>query len=469
MESPALGVIRPHSSKLDFLFRVSDAVIIALTLLFSIYMRGISEQEYYVQPALIAIICFSFVGHGLGIYRSQRGASPSQWIWPIVIAWLFAITILFSLAYGFKISDEYSRSVLFVWFVTAITCLIAWRFIVRSILTYYRLKGYNTRSVAIIGTGKVGKQVGQIIKEIPSFGLNLIGYFDNRKSNDDRVEAELVAPVLGGFDDLICRAKKGEFDLIYIAISLKGEDLISKLIRDLADTNASIHLVPDFFVFDLLHSRWINLGPIPTISIYESPFVGVDGWLKRIEDIILSSLILMLIAIPMLFIAIGVKVSSPGPVLFKQHRYGMDGKSFKVWKFRSMVVCDDDAVVQAKKNDARVTPFGAFMRRTSLDELPQFVNVLAGTMSVVGPRPHAMMHNEEYRKIISGYMLRHKVKPGITGWAQVNGWRGETDTLEKMEKRIEYDIAYIRNWSLWLDLKIVFQTIFTCFVGKNAY
>jgi putative colanic acid biosynthesis UDP-glucose lipid carrier transferase len=172
----------------------------------------------------------------------------------------------------------------------------------------------------------------------------------------------------------------------------------------------------------------------------------------------------------MLLIAIGVKLSSPGPILFKQHRYGMDGKPIKVWKFRSMTTCDDgDSVIQAKKGDARITQYGSFLRRTSLDELPQFINVLMGEMSVVGPRPHAVAHNEEYRKIISGYMLRHKVKPGITGWAQVNGWRGETDTIEKMEQRVEHDMRYIRNWSLWLDLNIVFRTLFTGFVGKNAY
>jgi len=256
---------------------------------------------------------------------------------------------------------------------------------------------------------------------------------------------------------------------VYIALALKGEERIAKLITELSDTTVSVHLVPDFFIFNFLHSRWVNLGSILTISVHESPFSGVDGWLKRAEDIVLSSLILVLIIIPMLIIAIGIKFNSPGPVLFRQCRYGVDGKSIKVWKFRSMIVCDNETVVQAKKDDARITPFGAFLRRTSLDELPQFINVLTGEMSIVGPRPHAVAHNEEYRKLISGYMLRHKVKPGITGWAQVNGWRGETDTLKKMEKRVEHDLSYIRHWSLWWDLKIVFRTVVTGFVGKNAY
>jgi len=192
--------------------------------------------------------------------------------------------------------------------------------------------------------------------------------------------------------------------------------------------------------------------------------------LKRIEDVVLASLILLLIAVPMLLIAIAVKLTSRGPVLFRQTRYGMDGRPIRVWKFRSMTVMEDgDAVIQASRNDCRITPLGAFLRRTSLDELPQFFNVLLGDMSVVGPRPHAVAHNEQYRRQVSRYMLRHKVKPGITGWAQVNGWRGETDTLEKMQKRIEFDLDYIENWSVWWDLKIVLLTLFKGFVHRNAY
>ncbi len=191
--------------------------------------------------------------------------------------------------------------------------------------------------------------------------------------------------------------------------------------------------------------------------------------LKRLEDIILSVVILTLISPILIIISLCVKLTSPGPIIFKQTRYGMDGKPIKVWKFRTMVVMENDNVTQATKNDVRVTKVGRFLRRTSLDELPQFFNVLFGGMSIVGPRPHAVIHNEQYRSLIEGYMLRHKVKPGITGWAQINGWRGETDTLEKMEKRVEYDLEYIREWSIWLDIRIIFLTIFKGFIGKAAY
>jgi putative colanic acid biosysnthesis UDP-glucose lipid carrier transferase len=209
---------------------------------------------------------------------------------------------------------------------------------------------------------------------------------------------------------------------------------------------------------------------VPLVSVFESPIYGSNFFLKRLEDLVLGSLILLLISPFMLAIAIAVKLTSPGPAIFKQRRYGLNGEVIEVWKFRSMSVLEDGGhVPQAQKNDPRVTRLGAFMRRTSLDELPQFINVLQGQMSIVGPRPHAVAHNEQYRKLIHGYMLRHKVKPGITGWAQVNGWRGETDTMEKMEMRVKYDLDYINNWSLWLDLKIIVMTAFVGMRGKNAY
>jgi putative colanic acid biosynthesis UDP-glucose lipid carrier transferase len=275
---------------------------------------------------------------------------------------------------------------------------------------------------------------------------------------------------LGSIEELLRQVEVGEIDSVYVALPLTNERRIEAVVNQLSDSTASVYVVPDLFVSELMHARWIDFGGMPLVSVYETPFYGLYGWVKRLEDIVLASLILVIISPVLLGIAIAVKTTSPGSILFKQRRYGLNGAVVEVWKYRSMTVCDDGAhVVQAKKNDARITPLGAFLRRTSLDELPQFINVLQGTMSVVGPRPHAVAHNEQYRKLIKGYMLRHKVKPGITGWAQVNGWRGETDTLDKMQKRVEFDLEYIQNWSLWLDLKIVFLTVFKGFSGKNAY
>jgi putative colanic acid biosynthesis UDP-glucose lipid carrier transferase len=245
---------------------------------------------------------------------------------------------------------------------------------------------------------------------------------------------------------------------------------INGLLDRLSNSTATVYVVPDLFVFELMNAHQVNLNGLPAISLIGEPLNGWASWVKRLEDIVLSSLILMLIAVPMIAIALAVKLTSKGPAIFKQIRYGEDGKPIEVWKFRSMTVMENgDDFVQATKGDMRITRVGEFIRKTSLDELPQFINVLQGRMSIVGPRPHAVAHNEEFRGVIKGYMRRHKIKPGITGWAQINGWRGETDTLEKMEKRVECDIQYLKHWSLWLDLKIIFLTVFKGFVNKNAY
>jgi len=238
----------------------------------------------------------------------------------------------------------------------------------------------------------------------------------------------------------------------------------------LRDTTASVYFAPDIFLFDLIQARMDNIGSVPIVAVCETPFYGIAGLIKRLSDIVIALLILIMISPLMLAIAMAVKMESPGPALFKQRRYGLDGKEIIVYKFRSMTVCEDGGVIrQATKNDQRITRLGAFLRKSSLDELPQFINVLQGRMSVVGPRPHAVAHNELYRKLIKGYMVRHKVKPGITGWAQINGLRGETDTLDKMKARIEYDLAYLRNWSLRLDLTIILRTVMVVFRDRHAY
>ncbi|ENK3011314.1 undecaprenyl-phosphate glucose phosphotransferase, partial [Escherichia coli] len=245
---------------------------------------------------------------------------------------------------------------------------------------------------------------------------------------------------------------------------------MKNLIKSLTDTTCSVILIPDLFTFNILQSRTEEVNGVPVVPLFDTPLNGINMIFKRIEDIVISSIILIFISPILLIIACLIKLTSPGPIIFKQTRYGMDGKPIKVWKFRSMSVMENDnKVIQATKNDIRITKIGRLLRRTSLDELPQFFNVLFGGMSIVGPRPHAVAHNEQYRNLIEGYMLRHKVKPGITGWAQINGWRGETDTLEKMEKRVEFDLEYIREWSIWLDLKIIFLTIFKGFINKSAY
>lgn len=469
MHTQNLGMIKPHHSKLVFVSRLIDSTLILISLYLAMQIYGIEINAQYLLLGVISVVSFSVFSEGLKVYSSLRVASLQTIATPVLINWSLVVFVCLGLAYFTKVSSDFSRVVVGIWLLLTPFVLVMFRVWSKFFLSHIRKNGYNTRTVAILGAEEQGNRLATYIEATPSLGYKLLGFFDNRR-RDERTPKNLLMPIIGNFDEAIERAKNGEIDLIYLAISLKGQDRSLEIIDKLKDTTVSLHLVPDFFVYDLLHSRWANIGPIPTISVFESPFMSAEGWLKRTEDIVLSSLILSLIAIPMMTIAIGVKLTSPGPVIFKQRRYGLDGKAIRVWKFRSMTTCDDgDTVVQAQKYDMRVTRFGAFLRRTSLDELPQFINVLRGEMSIVGPRPHAVAHNEEYRKLISGYMLRHKVPPGITGWAQINGWRGETDTLDKMAKRIEFDLWYIRRWSVWLDLKIIAITVAKGFKTQRVY
>jgi putative colanic acid biosynthesis UDP-glucose lipid carrier transferase len=263
--------------------------------------------------------------------------------------------------------------------------------------------------------------------------------------------------------------KQNAINVVYITLPLTRDERIVRMLDELRDTTASVYLVPSMLPYDMIQARVERIGNVPAIAVCETPFYGINGVFKRTADIVIAGLVLLAIWPLMALIATGVKFT-PGPVLFRQRRYGLDGKEIVVYKFRTMRVCEDGGVVkQAQRNDPRVTPFGAFLRRTSLDELPQFINVLLGSMSIVGPRPHAVAHNEQYRGLIDGYMIRHKVRPGITGWAQVNGYRGETETVEKMKRRIEYDLDYLKHWSLSLDLWIMLKTVLVMLKDKKAY
>jgi putative colanic acid biosynthesis UDP-glucose lipid carrier transferase len=294
------------------------------------------------------------------------------------------------------------------------------------------------------------------------------GYFDDREPH--RWVGIDSAEVLGQVKDAPDYVKRNAIDRVYIALPIAAQPRITMLINELRDSTASIYFVPHLFVFDLIQARVDVVSGIPVIAMRESPYSGFNAVLKRVSDLVMSSLFLLLTLPTLLLVALAVKISSPGPVLFRQYRYGLGGERIMIYKFRTMVVQKDDGLLdQATKDDKRVTRVGAFLRRTSLDELPQLFNVLGGSMSIVGPRPHAVAHNEQYRKLIEGYMIRHKVRPGMTGWAQVNGFRGETQTLEKMQRRVECDLDYMRNWSLSLDLWIVVRTILTVWRDRNAY
>ncbi len=464
------GWAKNNSPALDFLTRVIDLLLIVGTHFAVVFSYGEHWRPLHTTATIVAVVVYYLGAANMGLYRAWRAQRIGAELVRVWAAWAIALGFLIVLAFVSKRSAEYSRFITIVWGGIAPAVISIWRVTLRLVLRRARAQGRNTRAIAIAGMTELGARVAQVCQDNPWMGLSVKGFYEDRVLERCHEIPEATGKKIGSLDDLVEAARSGELDMIYIALPLRAEERVSDLVSRLSDSTASVYMAADFAAFDLLSAQWGNFGGVPVVSIHETPFYGVDGWLKRLEDLVVGSLILLLIAIPMIFIAIGVKLTSKGPVFFRQRRYGLDGNVIYVWKFRSMTVAEDgDNVKQATKNDARITPFGGFLRRTSLDELPQFLNVITGQMSIVGPRPHAVAHNEAYRSKIRGYMLRHKVKPGITGWAQVNGWRGETDTLEKMEKRIEHDLHYIRNWSLFWDIQIIFLTVFGRKVRQNAY
>ncbi len=453
----------------ELIYRTVDILIILLTLFLGSPYTNFYNAEGYLIAGLSAVVIFGLVGRFTDIYTSWSGRPLRDEAVRIIIAWLLTFLSLIFIAFITKTSEQFSRVVLIAWLIATPILLIIARFLLRVIFAHLRRLGVNNRTVAIVGMTQNGFHFARDLENKPEFGYNVVGFYEDRS---ERAYNEILNhySLLGNFDDMILAARRGEWDQIYIALPVEARSRMLRLLDELSDSATPIRLLPDYFTTNLLHSKFIEIADNPVLCIYDSPFSADHAFIKRVEDLLLGSIILTLISPILLAIAVAVKFTSKGPVLFKQTRYGLKGEKILVWKFRSMTVCEDgDTVTQATRGDSRYTKIGEFLRKTSLDELPQFFNVLQGTMSIVGPRPHAVAHNEQYRTIIPGYMLRHMIKPGITGWAQINGWRGETNTIYKMRKRVEFDLEYMREWSLWLDLKIIFFTIFRAFTDKNAY
>ena len=386
----------------------------------------------------------------------------------IASTWITLVGILALFGYATRSLHFFESNVLVLWIT--VTPVLQWvavsigKGVVRRLST----RATARRSVVVVGAGALGVKVARALAESDDQGVDFIGYFDDR--TDDRVHSEAIDKRLGGLKDLAAYIQEHAVREVYITLPLGSQPRIVALLQEVQDTTASLFFVPDVFGISIIQGRLQDTNGVPVVGICETPFTGTNELVKRMSDIVLAAVIVVLIMPLLLAIAIGVKLSSAGPVIFRQRRNGLDGDEIVVYKFRSMTAQDNGPVVrQATRHDPRITRFGAFIRRTSLDELPQFINVLQGRMSIVGPRPHAVAHNEQYRQLIKAYMVRHKVKPGITGWAQVNGHRGETDTIEKMQARVEYDLEYLRNWSLGLDLQIIVRTIRLVLFDRQAY
>ena len=457
--------IRNMESSFVWLHRIFDFLIPPFILYLATLAHGIQWVIQYQNVAILSAVLIISINQFNGLYHSWRGRSLFQGILILIKSWLLVFSILLVLAFILKISEYYSRLVLGIWFIATPIVFILYRIVLRYILAILYKKGRFTKIAAIYGSGSCSQQLEKIFQNNTWLGYRIVGYFDDSPevTNNERI--------LGGKNELLKLAKSGAIQTVYIALPLERGVEIKQVLNELSDTTVTVKYIPDFFSFDLLHASMTTVNGIPIINLYDTPLGDpAKNFVKRVEDITFSLLILTFIAPLLLIISIAIKLNSRGPIIFKQKRYGLSGKEITIYKFRSMTSQDDGEIIkQATINDIRITKLGAFLRKTSLDELPQFINVLQGNISIVGPRPHAVAHNEEYRKLIPTYMQRHIVKPGITGWAQINGWRGETDTLEKMEKRVEFDLYYINHWSLWMDIKIIILTVFKGFINKSAY
>ena len=468
---PQAGIVRDYAPGWSFVQRILDiTTIVAVQYAAAVLFYRQLWTDSYSLASAATVVLFGLVAEISSLYRARHGEHLGRELTQLMVVWLVVIAMLLMVAFATKTSSRFSRIASTLWIVATPTILASTRVILRLILRRLRKRGYNLRRAAIVGCTPLAERLINVISNDPTLGLNVVGVYDDRVQPRQGRQPDLAAEVLGNVEQLVADARAGKIDHVYLALPLRAEARVTDILHRLADTTATVYFVPDFFVFDLLHARMTTVGDVPVISVFDSPFNGVDGWVKRAEDIVLGIVALIVACLPMIAVAIAVKVNSSGPVLFRQRRYGLSGREIYIYKFRTMTVTEDGAKIrQATKGDRRITAVGAFLRRTSLDELPQLFNVIDGSMSLVGPRPHAVAHNEQYRSLVHNYMLRHKVKPGITGWAQVNGWRGETDTTEKMQKRVEHDLYYIQNWHLGLDVKILWMTVFGRRVRENAF
>jgi len=432
------------------------AVFLALTIALTGELRR--------PDMVLSVLLFALTFPG----RNRFGKGGLAVAADIARSWLFLLTVLLICEWATSSLQYFEPRVLVIWAV--LTPLLQWQAVAVGTAAYRRSAQLpqSRRTAVIVGAGAPGMVAARALGGGRSSGTQIVGWFDDRSS--DRLPSDANGKLLGGLSDLVPFIREHGVKDVYITLPLSAQPRMRALLEGVQSTTASVFFVPDVSAAGIIQGRLRAVNGVPVVGICETPFTGINGLVKRLSDIVLASIILLLISPLMLALAIGVKLSSPGPIIFRQRRNGLDGEEIWVYKFRSMTTQDNGPVVkQATRDDPRITPFGRFIRRTSLDELPQFFNVLQGRMSIVGPRPHAVAHNELYSQTIKAYMVRHKVRPGITGWAQVNGLRGETDTVEKMRARVEYDIEYLRTWSLWLDLKIILRTIRVAFFDRQAY
>ena len=450
------------------LVQTTLSAIVSVASLFGFAYSSGMDMNAQFPPLFVTsmVLCLMLV-RPPGDIHSQITLQPELAVLRLVIQWLLVIAIL--LFASLILHHPLHPFRIFVaWALITPLILIVLTLVTMSIARRLLIGASNNRAAIFAGYNEISRALANELKNNPALRLQVKGFFDDR--GYERLGIEDNGELNGKLTDISEFVKANNIDVIFVALPMRHVQRVLDLLDDLRDTTASIYYVPDIFVFDLIQARFAEINGIPVVAMCETPFHGYQGIAKRLMDIAVSGVALTLLSPILIGAAIAVKISSPGPIIFKQRRYGLDGHEIAVYKFRSMRVTEDGAkVTQASKNDSRITKVGAFLRKSSIDELPQLFNVLQGRMSLVGPRPHAVAHNEEYRKLIKGYMVRHKVLPGITGLAQVSGCRGETARLEEMEARVNYDLEYLRHWSLRLDIKILFLTAYKVFKDDKAY
>ncbi len=422
----------------------------------------LDRSHFTIGFLAIAVVVFMLSDRLLGTPELRAAANGERELQPtlprLLLQWGVIFSILLFLITTLRLTHLVGLGALTGWFFITPAALMASNFAATRLARWWTTSRALSCRHIIIGATDAGLELAKRVQE-GTYSGRFLGFFDFR----DPARLPQLAPEqwAGNCEQVPEFVRRNGVDAVYIALPISTEPRIAQLLQQLRDTTASIYFVPaNIFAFNLVQPRCVAIHGIPALAVCETPHRGMSGLSKKLFDRVLAVATLPITAPLMLLIAAGVKLTSAGPVLFKQRRYGLNGEEILVYKFRTMTVCEDgNSVVQATRNDQRCTKLGRILRRTSLDELPQILNVLSGKMSFIGPRPHAVAHNEQYRKLIGGYMIRHKVRPGITGWAQVNGLRGETDTVDKMRRRIEFDIDYLNNWSLWLDLKILFRSV----------
>lgn len=451
---------------------VAIAMLVASTTLLDIQFTG----PYLALAIITALLTLLVMARDAWQQSNLVGLPGFTVAGRIGAGWFVVVGVLLLLGYATKSSEEFSRRALFLWFMLTPAFLVAASIGVQRCLRAVLVSSRNARSAIIIGSTKMALELARALHERPELGLKLRCVYIDEQAGDRKLDDVTRQAIrnMGGAEirsgsDIRDYVNERRIDVVFIARQTHAPG-VTALLDNLRDTTSSVYLIPDVSLFDLMQARVGDVEGIPVIALCESPLHGTRGAVKRLTDVVLSSILLIAAAPLMLLIALAIKLDSPGRVFFKQDRYGLDGERIVVYKFRTMTVCENgERIVQAKRNDARVTRVGRVLRRTSLDELPQLLNVLQGHMSLVGPRPHAVAHNEEYRKLISGYMVRHKVTPGITGLAQVSGCRGETSTLDDMRRRVQYDLEYLRHWCWLLDIKILLRTLVLLVHDKRAY